>query len=59
MKMILLFIGLKRRNYKNYLFFHKKLRIPRGLVWSTYFIKYHQSIVKYSNIIIADFEKGP
>ena len=27
-------------------FFIKKLIIPRSLVWSTYFIKYQQSIVK-------------
>jgi len=26
--------------------FIKTLRIPRSLVWSTYFIKYKQSIVK-------------
>jgi len=34
-------------NYKKILFFYKKkLRIPRSFVWSTYFIKYKQSIVK-------------
>jgi len=26
--------------------FIKKLRISRSLVWSAYFIKYHQSIVE-------------
>ena len=38
---------LNVRNYKIYLLFHKKLRIPRSLVRSTYFIKYQQSIFKY------------
>jgi len=29
--------------------FIKKTRIPRSLVWSTYFIGYQQSIVKLNN----------
>ena len=31
---------------KKNLFFHKKLRIPKYLVWITYLINYQQSIVK-------------